>query len=434
MSALIHVVEDDRDHRLALCDLIEAAGYRAEAFAEGGAALAAETRPDLVLTDLRMPGMDGQALLQAIRDSDPDCPVILISGHGDLAQAVQAMRAGAEDFLEKPYDGMHLLAVIERGLRTRAARAEIGRLQDRISRRDDGGLLGQSAAITALRARIEALAPTDLDIVITGETGTGKELVARALHAASPRATGPFVALNCAALPENLFEIEIFGHVAGAFPGAQDKPGKLEAASGGTLMLDEVEAMPPGLQPKLLRALQERSVERLGENHLRPLDLRIIATSKTDLRPLTLDGSFRADLFYRLAGAEIAVEPLRGLGEDIVLLFSHYAGLAAARYGREMPEIDYALKQRLMRRPWPGNVRELKALAERFTLGLDIPEGTAAPLNAPESLADKVAAFEAREIRLTLEQCRGNTERAAKALGMARRTLNDKISRYGIRV
>ncbi|MCA0962969.1 sigma-54-dependent transcriptional regulator [Salipiger bermudensis] len=434
MSPLIHVVEDDRDHRVALCDLIEAAGYRAEAFADGAAALAATSRPDLILTDLRMPGIDGQQLLEAARDRDPDCPVVLISGHGDLAQAVQAMRAGAEDFLEKPYDGMHLLTVIERGLRNRAARAEIGRLQERITRRDEGGLLGQSAAMAALRARIAAIGPTDLDVVVTGETGTGKELVARALHAAGPRAGGPFVAVNCAALPESLFEIEIFGHVAGAFPGAQDKPGKLEAASGGTLMLDEVEAMPAAIQPKLLRALQERSVERLGENRLRPLDLRIIATSKTDLGPLTLDGSFRADLFYRLAGAEIAVEPLRVLGDDIALLFSHYAALAAARYGRETPKVDYLLRQRLMRRAWPGNVRELKALAERFALGLDLPEGPTAASAEPESLAARVAAFEAREIRLALERCRGNTERAAKALGMARRTLNDKISRYGIRV
>ena len=434
MSPLIHVVEDDHDHRVALCDLIEAAGYRAEAFADGAAALAATSRPDLILTDLRMPGIDGQQLLEAARDRDPDCPVVLISGHGDLAQAVQAMRAGAEDFLEKPYDGMHLLTVIERGLRNRAARAEIGRLQERITRRDEGGLLGQSAAMAALRARIAAIGPTDLDVVVTGETGTGKELVARALHAAGPRAGGPFVAVNCAALPESLFEIEIFGHVAGAFPGAQDKPGKLEAASGGTLMLDEVEAMPAAIQPKLLRALQERSVERLGENRLRPLDLRIIATSKTDLGPLTLDGSFRADLFYRLAGAEIAVEPLRVLGDDIALLFSHYAALAAARYGRETPKVDYLLRQRLMRRAWPGNVRELKALAERFALGLDLPEGPTAASAEPESLAARVAAFEAREIRLALERCRGNTERAAKALGMARRTLNDKISRYGIRV
>ncbi|MBT9384355.1 sigma-54 dependent transcriptional regulator [Pseudooceanicola sp. CBS1P-1] len=434
MSALIHVVEDDADHLAALCDLVQAAGYRAEGFADGLKAMAAQTRPDLVLSDLRMPGMDGQALLAAARARDPDCPVILISGHGDLPQAVAAMRAGAEDFLEKPYDGMHLMMVIERALRARATRAEVGRLQDRIQRSEAGGLLGQSAAMSALRARIGALGPTDLDIVVTGETGTGKELVARALHDASPRARGPFIAVNCAALPESLFEIEVFGHVAGAFPGAQDKPGKLEAASGGTLMLDEVEAMPAALQPKLLRALQERAVERLGENRLRPLDLRIIATSKTDLKPLTLDGSFRADLFWRLAGAEIAVEPLRALGEDIVLLFSHYAGLAASRHGRAVPDLNYALRQQLLRRPWPGNVRELKAAAERLALGLDLPDAAPAPGAEADTLAERVAAFEAREIRTTLERCRGNTERAARALGVARRTLNDKISRYGIRL
>ncbi|MBE3638860.1 sigma-54-dependent transcriptional regulator [Mangrovicoccus algicola] len=434
MTPLIHVVEDDAAHRAALCDLVSAAGYRAEGFADGSRALAAPTRPDLVLSDLRMPVMDGQALLEALRDRDPDCPVVLISGHGDLAQAVQAMRAGAEDFLEKPYDGMHLLAVIERGLRTRAARAEIGRLQAYIARREEAGLLGRSAATEALRARIAALAPTGLDILVTGETGTGKELVARALHAASPRAAGPFVALNCAALPESLFEIEIFGHVAGAFPGAADRPGKLETASGGTLLLDEVEAMPAAIQPKLLRALEERAVERLGENRLRQLDLRIVATSKTGLRDLTLDGSFRADLFYRLAGAEIEVEPLRARGEDILLLFSHFAGLAAARHGRPAPVPDYPMRQRLMARPWPGNVRELRAMAERAALGLDLPESAAAPAGPPAPLTERVAAFEAREIRQALERCRGNTERAARALGIARRTLNDKISRYGIRI
>lgn len=437
MTALIHVVEDDTDHRLALVDLLEAAGFRAAGFAGGMAALAAPDRPDLVVTDLRMPGMDGEAVLAACLDRDPDCPVVMISGHGDLPQAVRAMRAGAEDFLEKPYDGMHLVTVIERALRGRAQRAEITRLQDSLTRgAEDHGLLGQSAPMRALRDRIAVLAPTDLDLVVTGETGTGKELVARALHAGSARSAGPFVAINCAALPEPLFEIECFGHVAGAFPGAGDKPGKLEAASGGTLVLDEVEAMPKALQPKLLRALQERQVERLGENRLRPLDLRIIALSKTDLRPLTLDGSFRADLFYRLAGAEIAAEPLRALGEDILLLFTHYTGLAAARYGRAAPHPDYALKQALLRRPWPGNVRELKALADRFALGLDMPEAPASPAAATEaeSLPDRVAAFEAREIRLALDRCRGNTERAARALGIARRTLNDKISRYGIRV
>ncbi|QPM92202.1 sigma-54-dependent transcriptional regulator [Pseudooceanicola algae] len=439
MSSLIHVIEDDADHCAALCDMLSAAGYGAEGFARADLALAATPLPDLAITDLRLPGMDGLGFLTAARDRDPDCPIIMITGHGDVGQAVQAMRLGAEDFLEKPYDGMHLLMVVERALRTRATRAEIQRLQTQITQADRrGGLLGQGAAMRDLRSRIAALAATDLDIVISGETGTGKELVARALHAGGARACGPLVAVNCAALPEDLFEIEIFGHVEGAFPGARDKPGKLEAASRGTLLLDEVEAMPACIQPKLLRALQERSVVRLGENALRPLDLQVIATSKSDLRQLTLDGSFRADLFYRLAGAEIATEPLRGLGEDIVLLFSHFASLAAGRYARPVPEMDYTMKQRLMRRAWPGNVRELKAAAERFALGLDLPEaGPAAgpaPASEPGNLADKVAAFEAREIRDTLERCRGNTERASTALGIARRTLNDKISRYGIRV
>ncbi|MEZ5684738.1 MAG: sigma-54 dependent transcriptional regulator [Paracoccaceae bacterium] len=437
MSALIHLVEDDADHRAALLDLIEAGGHRAEGFAGAEAALAAQAagaRPDLIVSDLRMPGMDGFALLAALKERAPELPVVLITGHGDVPHAVRAMRMGAEDFLEKPYDAAHFLAVVERALRAGETRRELGRLQAEISRRDGAEILGQSVGAEALRARIAALGPLDIDVIVTGETGTGKELVARALHAASPRAAGPFVAVNCAALPEALFETEMFGHAAGAFPGAPEKAGKLEAASGGTLVLDEVEAMPAAAQPKLLRALQERAVERLGENTLRPLDLRIVALSKTDLRSLTLDGSFRADLFYRLAGAEIGLDPLRALGNDVPLLFSHFAELAARRYGRALPEISYGLRQQLMRRPWPGNVRELKALAERFALGLELPDAPAAAVSEPGTLADKVAAYEAREIRAALERARGNTERAAQALGMARRTLNDKISRYKIRL
>ncbi len=434
MTALIHIVEDDADHRAALCDLIEASGFEARGFASGEAALAARPGPDLMITDLRMPGMDGFALLDAVKARAPGLPVILITGHGDVPHAVRAMRMGAEDFLEKPYDAAHLLAVVDRALRAAATRAELGRLQSELLRKDGSEILGRSAAIEALRARIAALAPLDLDVIITGETGTGKELAARALHLASPRADGPFVAINCAALPDSLFEIEMFGHVAGAFPGAQDKPGKLEVASGGTLVLDEVEAMPSAAQVKLLRALQERQVERLGENTPRPLDLRIIALSKTDLRRLSLDDSFRPDLFYRLAGAEIALEPLRALGDDIPLLFTHFTGLTARRYGRPPPEISYQFRQQLQRRPWPGNVRELKALAERVALGLELPDAPAVAQDAPQTLTEKVAAFEAREIRAMLERCRGNTERAAQALGIARRTLNDKITRYGIRV
>ncbi|MDR7126042.1 sigma-54 dependent transcriptional regulator [Pseudotabrizicola sp. 4114] len=430
MSARLFVVEDDDDHRAALCDLMQAAGHRAQGFATAPAALAALTDPpDLILTDLRMPGMDGLALLRAIRALPLDLPVILLTGHGDIGHAVQAIRAGAEDFLEKPYDAAHLIAVVARALAASATRAEVGRLQQVLAERAEVTLLGQSRAICALRDRIAALAPLDIDVLITGETGTGKELAARALHAASPRAGGPFVALNCAALPDAMAEILLFGHAAGAFPGATTaRAGKLESANRGTLMLDEVEAMTPPVQAKLLRALQDRSVERLGENGLRPLDLRVIATSKADLRGRD---DFRADLYYRLAGADLRTPPLREAGEDIALIFAHYAQLAARRYGRADPSVSFALDQQLKRRAWPGNVRELKAAAEAYALGLftatpddsTLPEGT---------LAERVAAFEAREIAAALDRHRDNTLRVAEKLGLPRRTLNDKMRRYGL--
>jgi two-component system C4-dicarboxylate transport response regulator DctD len=302
-------------------------------------------------------------------------------------------------------------------------------LQQVLAEKADVTLLGQSRAIRTLRDQISALAPLDLDVLIIGETGTGKELAARALHAGSVRADGPFVAINCAALPDAMAELLLFGHAAGAFPGAADaRAGKLEAASGGTLMLDEVEAMAPPVQAKLLRALQERTVERLGEQGLRPLDLRVIATSKTPLRDAE---GFRPDLYYRLAGAELRTPPLREAAEDAPLIFAHYAQLAARRYGRADPAVPYALDQQLKRRPWPGNVRELKAAAEAHALGLfsmsgedsGLPEGT---------LAERVAAFEAREIAAALDRHRDNTLRAAEKLGLPRRTLNDKMRRYGL--
>ncbi|MFP1643549.1 sigma-54-dependent transcriptional regulator [Pontitalea aquivivens] len=433
MNALVHVVDDDADHLAALCDLIEAGGHRVQGFTSGAQALAVPDQPDALITDLRMPGMDGFALLEALRARGGDLPVIMLTGHGDVPHAVRAIRMGAEDFLEKPYDAAHLLMVLDRTLRARATREELARLQDAVRVRESGAILGDSVAIIALRDRVAALAVLDVDVVVTGETGTGKELVARALHNQGPRAPGPYVAINCAALPEALFESEMFGHAAGAFPGAPEKPGKLESAHGGTLVLDGVEALPLTLQAKLLRALQERQVERLGENRLRPLALRVVATSKADLRAMTLDGSFRADLFYRLAGAEIATPALRELGDDITVIFTHFARLAAGRYGRPLPDLPFALRGALLRRPWPGNVRELKTAAERFALGLDLPEALPPAAAPAETLADRVAQFEAREIRATLERCRGNTERAAQALGMPRRTLNDKMNRYGIR-
>ena len=306
----VFVVDDDADHLAALTDLVEVGGHIAFGFlrAEDAVEAAIATPPDAILTDLRMPGMDGMGLLSAITGQGLDTPVIMLTGHGDVVQAVRAIQAGAEDFLEKPYDAAHLLSVLARALRAKATRDEVVRLQKELTQKS-GAILGESPAIATLRDRITALAPLDVDVILTGETGTGKELAARALHAASPRAQGPYIALNCAALPEALFELEVFGHAAAAFPGAREKPGKLEAANGGTLVLDEVEAMPLPLQTKLLRALQERQVERIGENHLRPLDIRILTTSKTDLRAAIAAGTFRAHLYYRLAGAELSLPP-----------------------------------------------------------------------------------------------------------------------------
>ncbi len=434
MSAHIHIVDDDSDHLTALCDLITTAGYTVQGFARAQDALDAQTLhskvPDLLVSDLRMPVMDGMALLKASKESHPELPVVLLTGHGDVGHAVEAMRAGAEDFLEKPYESAHLLAVIRRTLDMRATRAEVGRLQQVLAERADAGILGTSRAMRSFRDRIAALALVDLDVVITGETGTGKELAARAIHARSPRASGPFVALNCAALPEAHAETILFGHGAGALAhDATGRAGKLEAADGGTLMLDEVETMPQPIQAKLLRVLQERMVERIGENTPRALDIRVIATSKTNLRLLD---TFRADLYFRLAGTELAPPTLRDAGEDIPLIFAHYAQLAARRYGRPDPALPWAVQQDLKRRAWAGNVRELKATAEAYALGLFERTAKDTPVAGPQTLARRVSDFEAREISAVLDAHKGNTLRAAETLGLPRRTLNDKMRRYGL--
>lgn len=435
MKPRIHIVDDDEDHLSALCDLVSTAGHDVRGFASAQKALASlRTPPDLIISDLRMPGMDGIALLRAVRAQTLAVPVVLLTGHGDVGHAVEAIRAGAEDFLEKPYDSMHLLAVIRRTLEAQAARNEVTRLQQVLAERGDVRILGQSRAMRAFRDRIAALASVGLDVVVTGETGTGKELAARAIHAGSARANGPFVALNCAALPEAMAETILFGHGAGAFAhDVEGRAGKLEAAHGGTLMLDEVETMPEAIQAKLLRVLQERVVERIGETVPRPLDIRVIATTKASLRLL---GTFRADLYYRLAGTELATPTLREASEDIPLIFAHYAQLAARRYGRPDPQVPFALRQKLMRPAWSGNVRELKSCAEAFALGLFEVPGISAPPTGPAigptTLADRVATFEAREIAAVLDAHAGNTLRAAETLGLPRRTLNDKMRRYGL--
>lgn len=432
------LVDDDADLLAAASYWLQVSGFEVTAVADPRlvAARIGETDPDVVVTDIRMPGKDGMALLADITQTEPDLPVVLMTGHGDVALAVSAMRQGAEDFIEKPYDADHLVSVLDRAVGKRRMGREIARLQRLVSAGDSGGIIGDSPAMRLMRDRIATLASIDIDVLIIGETGTGKELVARALHDGSPRARGPFVAVNCAAIPESIFESEIFGHARGAFTGAQaERKGKFEFADGGTIFLDEIESMPAGLQAKILRVLQERQIERLGDNVPRRVDIRVVTAAKTDLADAIAVGGFRQDLFYRLAGTEIRIPPLRARKDDIPLLFTHFAGMAAKRHGRADPDIGVALQASLSASDWPGNVRELKARAERFALGLD--EIGLAPARsdagAGASLPEKLAAYEIAEIRAAMTACDGSCKAAAEKLGIPRRTLNEKLIRFGLR-
>lgn len=392
-------------------------------------------RIDCVVTDVRMPGLSGLELLRHCRIAAPDLPVVLLTGHGDVALAVDAMRDGAHDFLEKPYDAEHLVAVLDRAAERRRLGREVQRLRqvaggDELDRR----LVGVSPAMADLRRSILHLADIDVDVLITGETGTGKEVVARALHDFGGRAKGQFVAINCAAIPESVFESEVFGHARGAFTGAAgDRVGKFEFAKGGTVFLDEIESMPLALQAKVLRVIQERAVEPLGSNALRPIDVRFVAATKVDLKAESESGRFRADLYFRLSTVELQIPPLRERREDIPLLHALFAAAAARRFNVDEPPADMAALDALTAGNWPGNVRELKAAAERAVLGLARREPSGQRGGKHASLAERVARFEAEAILQVLRESNGSTAEAAERLGLPRRTLNEKIARYGLR-
>ncbi|MCF3638777.1 sigma-54 dependent transcriptional regulator [Rhizobium sp. TRM95111] len=433
------LVDDDRDLLKAAADWLAVSGFSVDAFHRPEEAFQALQReePDVVVTDLRMPGIDGMTLLNSIVRQKREVPVILMTAHGDVTLAVQAMKQGAEDFIEKPYDADRLLSVLDKAVEKRRMKQEIERLQGLVREGGKAGnIVGDSMPIRDLRSRIATLADVDIDVLIIGETGTGKELVAQALHHQSRRASGPFVAINCGALPETIFESEVFGHAKGAFTGAiSDRKGKFEYAAGGTIFLDEIESMPLGLQAKILRVLQERAIERLGENRVRPVDVRIVAAAKSDLSADILAGRFREDLFYRLATVDVRIPPLRQRRNDIGLLFGHFASLAARRYGRAERAVPADLADRLQQEEWRGNVRELKARAERFALGLDDPwpsSGRTADMAQDLPLPDRLAAYETHLIREALEKHDGNAARAAMALQIPHRTLNEKVARYGL--
>lgn len=434
---------DDEPHvRAAGQQTLELAGWHVTCHDDARGALAGlpEDFPGIIVSDVRMPGMDGLAFLAAVQERDPELPIVLITGHGDVTMAVEALKSGAYDFIEKPYPAERLIESVGRALEKRRLVLENRSLRRELEIVDGPGprLIGRSPAMREVRRRIAAMAATDADVLILGETGTGKEVAARSLHELGPRRTGRFVALNCGAFPETIIESELFGHEPGAFTGATARRiGKLEHASGGTLFLDEIESMPMALQVKLLRALQERSIERLGSNTAIPLDLRVVAATKVDLRKAADDGAFRADLYYRLNVLTLALPPLRDRGDDILLLFHHFATEAAARCGREAPDLPPHQAARLRAASWPGNVRELRNCAERFVLLGDLmpddgPATTVAAAGDGTALPEKVAAFESSLIRDALERSGGDIRAAAEALGVPRKTLYDKLRKYGL--
>jgi two-component system C4-dicarboxylate transport response regulator DctD len=433
-------VDDETQLRESASEWLSLSGFTVEAAADAGSALRLlrGSEFEALVTDIRMPGTDGMTLMRAAREADPSLPVILLTGHGDVALAVEAMRGGAHDFLEKPYDADHLVAVIDRAVAARRLDAEVEHLRARQGAEAglEERLIGNTAAIADLRGRLAQLAEIDVDVLVSGETGAGKEVAARALHDFGKRRTRPFVALNCAAIPESVFESELFGHEKGAFTGAgQRRVGRIEHAHRGTVFLDEIDSMPLALQAKLLRVIQERIVEPLGSNRQVPVDVRFVAATKLDLKAESDAGRFRSDLYFRLATVEIDIPPLRARRDDIPLLFRNFANEAARRHGLADRMPGAALLAELAAANWPGNVRELRAAAERYALGLP-PAGRAGIVGAEASgarLPDRVAAYEASLIRTALDEHGGNAQAASEALGVPRRTLSEKIARYELK-
>jgi len=393
----------------------------------------------VVVSDVRLPGQDGFAMLAAVRRVDTELPIVLITAYAHIALAIQAIREGAYDFIEKPFSVDRLVDVVRRALDKRRLVLDNRRLRDALRAQEGSLLVGQSPAIERARQRVAALAAVDVDILINGETGTGKEVIARALHDASER-KGNFVAINCGAIPETVFDSEVFGHEAGSFTGAQKRRiGKIEHAHNGTLFLDEIENMPLAMQVKFLRVLQERKLERLGSNEIVPVSFRVVAATKESLRKLSDAGKFRSDLYYRLNVVTIDMPALRDRREDIPVLLQHFTRMASARFDRPLPTWTAEQLRRWMEADWPGNVRELRNFADRLVLGIgedpvyeasSIEEIVASANSA--SLSARVNAFERQLIEDAFRQNQGIVAKTAEALHLPKKTLYDKLRKHRI--
>ncbi|NEJ21977.1 response regulator [Rhizobium leguminosarum] len=433
----VALIDDDRDLRRATAQTLELAGFSVSAY-DGAKAALADLPADFagpIVTDIRMPEIDGLQLFATLQGMDADLPVILMTGHGDIPMAVQAIQDGAYDFIAKPFAADRLVQSVRRASEKRRLVLENRMLRKAAEDAQENlPLIGQTPVMENLRNILRHIADTDVDVLVAGETGSGKEVVAQILHQWSYRRKGNFVALNCGALPETVIESELFGHEAGAFTGAQKRrTGRIEHASGGTLFLDEIESMPAATQVKMLRVLEMREITPLGTNEVRPVDLRVVAAAKIDLGDPAVRGDFREDLYYRLNVVTISIPPLRERRDDIPLLFSHFAARAAERFRRDAPPLSPDVRRHLASHAWPGNVRELSHYAERVVLGV---EGGATAAVSPqltgETLPERLERYEAEIIRDALSANDGDVRRTIEALGIPRKTFYDKLQRHGI--
>jgi DNA-binding NtrC family response regulator len=445
----ILVVEDEDKLRRVLLLQLESAGFEADGAATAEQALPLSTVADLIITDLRLPDMDGLELIRQFQSRGVRVPVIVITAHGSVEAAVEAMKMGATDFLQKPFSLDHLTTVVQKVMAVQSLKDENQRLREQLDQRYQfDNIIGRSAAMREIFHTVERVAPTRATVLLAGESGVGKDMIARAIHHHSPRRNRPFVKINCTALPENLMESELFGYEKGAFTGATaSKPGKFEQADNGTAFLDEIGDVPGNIQVKLLRVLQERQFERLGSNLTRNVDVRVVAATNVDLRAALEEGRFREDLYYRLNVVPINIPPLRDRKEDIPFLAIHFVKKLSAELGSVAKEISPAAMDRLVMHSWPGNVRELENTIERSMvlasnevlqpadIRIEAPRNgpalnnTQAPL-LPEG--ETLEHWEQMMIREALRRANGNKSQAARMLGLTRNALRYRLSQMGL--
>jgi DNA-binding NtrC family response regulator len=447
MKKRILVVEDEEKLRRVLELQLVSAGFEVSKAATAEEGLKLVDRADMVLTDLKLPNMDGQEFLGQIRRQNAQVPVVMMTAYGSVETAVEAMKAGATDFLLKPFSLEHLMQVVDKALEVRALRDENRQLKEELGRRYEfDNIIGRSQSMQEIFAAIERVGPTRATVLLTGESGVGKDLIARAIHFHSPRKDRPLVKINCSALPENLMESELFGYEKGAFTGAQmTKPGKFEQADTGTVFLDEIGDVPAPIQVKLLRVLQEREFERLGSNVTRHIDIRLVAATNADLRAALEQGTFREDLYYRLNVVPLNIPPLRERKVDIPALANHFVAKLAPETGCRVESITDAAMEKLVNYHWPGNVRELENVIERslvMAAGTELDAGDIKLENAPrprnqgdshflpEGLS--LDQYEQDIIKEALRRADGNKSQAARLLGLTRNALRYRLTQMGL--